>query len=252
MDHSSQIRMVPGAKTAVLFLHGIVGTPMHFSHILPLVEQVPDYVSYYNLLLPGHGGTVGDFSRSSMQRWKETVWKVFHQLAETHEKVVIVGHSMGTLFALQLAAEYPRKVALLFLIAAPIRPWVSFRGIVCCLRASFGCPRQDRPAEMAILLAGGTKLTKKLWCYIPWLPHMIALLWEAHRTEKMLPALQTKTVVFQSKRDEMVSSRSGKILQGIPAVTLTTLLDSTHFYYPTEDIKLVCAAFTEALTQLPE
>lgn len=252
MDHSSQIRMVDGAKTAVLFIHGIVGTPRHFSHVLPLVHHVPENMSFYNLRLPGHGGSVEDFAKSSMQQWKAEVWKVFHQLAENHEKVVIVGHSMGTLFALQLAVEFSDQVAFLFLIASPIRPWVSLKGINCCLRASFGCAREDHPAEMAILRAGGTKLTKKLWCYIPWAPHMIALLDCARQTEKRLPMLRTKTIVFQSRQDEMVSLRSGKILEQLSCVSLTTLPGSTHFYYPPIESEIVCSAFTDALTRLPK
>lgn len=250
MDHSSQIRMVHGADTAVLFIHGILGTPRHFSHILPLVERVPDHISYYNLRLPGHGGSAKDFSDSSMQQWKQEAWKVFDMLAREHERIVIVGHSMGTLFALQLAMEHPEKVSQLFLIAAPIRPWVSFCGMACCMRAALGCPREDHPAEMAILMAGGTRLTAKLWRYLPWIPNMIALLREARRTEKMLPGLQTKTIVYQSRRDEMVSLTSGKILQRLPTVSLTTLPNSTHFYYPPQDEELVCTAFTEALTKL--
>lgn len=250
MDQNSEIRIVENAKTAVLFIHGILGTPRHFSHILPLVSFVPDHVSYYNMQLPGHGGTVGDFSRSSMRQWKDAVWKVFDQLADTHERIVIVGHSMGTLFALQLAADFPDKVAQLFLLAAPIRPWVSWQGMVCCIRASFGRIREDRPSQQAILRAGGTTLTKQLWRYIPWVPHMIALLLEARKTEKCLPRLETEAWVYQSRRDEMVSLRSGKIMANYKPITLTTLPDSTHFYYPPEDMKIVCTAFTEALTRL--
>ena len=250
MDHNSQVRIVDDAKTAVLFIHGIVGTPRHFSHVLPMVQCVADHVSYYNLRLPGHGGTVRDFSSSSMQQWKQEVWRVFRQLADTHEKVAIVGHSMGTLFALQLAAEHPNQVAFLFLIDSPIRPWVSFRGVLCCLRACFGCSRPDHPSELAILRAGGTVLTKKLWRYIPWASHMVSLLLEARRTERLLNKLQSKTIVFQSKQDEMVSLRSGKILEQLPCVSLTILSGSTHVYYPPEDMKLVCTAFTKALTEL--
>ena len=245
MDHASQIRIIPGAKNAVLFLHGIVGTPRHFSHILPLVDAVPDDWSYYNLLLPGHGGSVQDFSRSTMTQWKQEVWRVFLQLAEQHEQVAVVGHSMGTLFALQLSMDFPEKIPFLFLIACPIRPWVGLQGFNCCVRASFGITREDHPAEMAITKAGGTTLTKKLWKYIPWIPNMIALLAEANKTEKMLSNLQTKAVVFQSRRDEMVSSRSGKILAKYSVVDLTTLEGATHFYYPDPDQARVCAAFTE-------
>ena len=250
MDHSSKIRLVDGATTAVLFIHGILGTPRHFSHILPLVDHVPENVGYYNLQLPGHGGTVGDFSKSSMEQWKYAAREAFTSLASTHDHVVIVGHSMGTLFALQLAMEHPEKVPLLFLIAAPIRPWVSLQGMRCCLRASFGRLREDRPGEMAIVRAGGTKLTPRLWQYIPWAPHMIALLRLAKETEKLLPRLNTKTIVFQSRKDEMVALRSGEILKGCPGVRLTTLPDSTHFYYPDEECKIVCSAFAEALTRL--
>lgn len=252
MTHNTQSRIVDGATTAVLFIHGILGTPRHFSHILPLVDYVPDSVSYCNLQLPGHGGTVGDFSKSSMKQWKKAAWDAFDQLTKTHKHVVVVGHSMGTLFALQLAIEFPEKVAFLFLIAAPIRPWVSINGMVCCLRSAFDCAREDHPAEMAILQAGGTRLTKKLWCYIPWIPHMLALLYEARVTEGLLPQLNTKTIVYQSRRDEMVALRSGKILQGISCVSLTTLDCSTHFYYPAEEMKIVCSAFTDALTQLSD
>ncbi len=245
MDHSSQIRFVPGAKYAVLFLHGILGTPRHFSHVLPLIQAVPDGWSYYNLQLPGHGGTVSDFSHSTMQQWKARVWEVFRELAADHDGVVIAGHSMGTLFALQLAMEFPEKIPLLFLLASPIRPWVSSSGVSCCLRMTFGCARADRPAEMAILSAGGTVLTKRLWEYIPWIPNMLALLCEAAKTEKCLPRLQTRTIVFQSRRDEMVARSSGKLLQRNPFVELTTLDDSTHFYYPTEDAQRICSAFSD-------
>lgn len=247
MDHASQIRLIPGAKNAVLFLHGIVGTPRHFSHVLPLVSEAPDDWSYYNLLLPGHGGTVGDFSSSSMKEWKDHVWHIFEELCTHHEKVAIVGHSMGTLFALQLAVAFPDRIPFLFLMASPIRPWVSARGVCCCLRACFGKAREDYPSEMAILRAGGTKLTGKLWQYIPWVPHMVSLLLEAKKTEKLLPKLTVKTIVYQSRKDEMVSNRSGKILSQCPVAVVTTLEGSTHFYYPESDAETIKSAFRDAL-----
>lgn len=252
MDHASQIRLIPGAKTAVLFIHGILGSPRHFSHILDLVGLVPEDWSYYNLLLEGHGGTVSDFSRAGMRKWKEQVWAVFRELSCTHENVVIAGHSMGTLFALQLAVECPAKIPMLFLIGSPIRPWVRFSGISCSLRAMFGLCRPDHPAEKAIMEAGGTALTPKVWQYIPWAPHMLSLLREASKTKKLLPKLQTKTVVFQSRRDEMVSNFSGKILLRYPAVDLTTLEESTHFYYSPRDKERICSAFVKECAWVSE
>ena len=70
MPHQPTSRTVDGSSTAILFVHGIVGTPDHFLDLLPLI---PDSWSYVNILLPGHGGSVGDFSRSSMALWRKAV-----------------------------------------------------------------------------------------------------------------------------------------------------------------------------------
>ena len=109
MKHPETRKQIPGAKAAVMFIHGIVGTPDHFRNMVPLEASVPEHWSVYNLRLPGHGGNVGDFAHSSMCEWKRHVWEAFAELAKDHEKVILVGHSMGTLFALQLAAENPEK-----------------------------------------------------------------------------------------------------------------------------------------------
>ena len=124
MEHKEYIRIIPEADTAVLFVHGIVGTPNHFITQIPLVDLVPENWSVYNVLLDGHGKGVEDFSRTSMKKWKEQVWRIFEQLAEEHDRVIIAAHSMGTLFAMQLAILHPEKVPFLFLVAVPMRPWV--------------------------------------------------------------------------------------------------------------------------------
>ena len=100
--HSSYIRLVPGAKTAVLMVHGIVGTPRHFDFLL---DTVPQDVSVMNILLPGHGGTVKDFANASMKQWKQTVAEAMETLCTTHERVIVVAHSMGTLLTAEAAGE---------------------------------------------------------------------------------------------------------------------------------------------------
>ena len=49
MPHQPYFRIIDGADTAILFVHGIVGTPDQFSALLPLV---PQEWSCVNLLLP--------------------------------------------------------------------------------------------------------------------------------------------------------------------------------------------------------
>ena len=59
------VRIVEGSEYAVLFVHGIVGTPRHFDF---LIDVVPPNVSIYNMLLDGHGYGVRDFSRTFVYR----------------------------------------------------------------------------------------------------------------------------------------------------------------------------------------
>lgn len=247
MDHQAYIRQIPGADTAVLFLHGIAGMPNHFVTQIPLVDLVPESWSVYNVLLHGHGGSVEDFSRSSMARWKAQVREIFADICAAHERVVIVGHSMGTLFAMQMALERPEKVAFLFLLAVPLRPKLGLAAVNNSLRLALGRTREDRPGETAIRSACGVAPTAKLWKYIGWTPRFLELFWEIGITERRMQDLAVPGVVFQSGRDELVSRHSGRRLERIGALKLYSIGNSTHFYYAPEDRERVRQAFCQQM-----
>ena len=240
--HQETKRIVENAKIAVLMIHGIVGTPDHFRKLIPLETAVPENVSVWNLCLPGHGGSVRDFGRSSMARWRSYVRNAFLELAESHEKVILVGHSMGTLFALQLAAEYPDRVAGLFLLAVPLRPKLGMRIICSSLRLVSDRIREDHPWEQSIRLACGSRPTKRVWQYIGWLPRVVELFGEIHATESLLKELAVPYRIFQSGRDELVSGRSSHVLEK-HGMQYTVLPDSGHFYYAPEDKKRILESF---------
>lgn len=250
MAHQEYLRLVPGAANAVLFLHGIVGTPNHFRDLLPLVQLVPEDWSVYNVLLDGHGKNVEDFSRTSMKKWKAQVRAIFERLISSHEQVVIVGHSMGTLFAMQLALEWPEKVPFLFLIAAPMRPGVRISGMLRVLRMVFGMTREDDPLELATRDVCGVRTTRKLWKYIGWIPRFMELFAEIYRTEKVMDGLKVPCVAYQSQKDELVMNLSRKVLEKSGVVEVHNLADSTHFYYAPEDQKTVQGDFWERIGSL--
>lgn len=250
MPHREYIRLVPDADTAVLFLHGIVGTPRHFDARLPLVHLVPENWSVYTVLLPGHGGSVADFSAATMQQWKQYVWKTFDSLAETHQRVILVGHSMGTLFALQLAMEHRENVPFLFLIAVPLCPQISLASVTHSWRLIFAGNRGLNEKQNAMYQCGSVTLTRKLWEYIPWSRNFLSLLAEARNTKNSLPLLQTKCVAIQSQHDEMVSRRSSKFLKECSCVQCYELQESTHFYYSPEETQFVQNTFLELIREV--
>ena len=243
IDHSPYTRIGTG-KHAVLLIHGIAGSPGHFRDLVPVI---PEEFSVYNILLDGHCGKVENFSRSSMAKWKTQVTATLSDLFARHEKVVIVAHSMGTLFAMQAAMDHPDRIPRLFLLNVPSRPWVRFSTWITCLQVAFG--KLDAPAAQAMGGETALELTPKLWKYIGWAPRMVELLAECCRTRKRIPQLSTPTVAFQSQADELVSIRSCKDLIH-PCIELAILTDSGHFVYGKEDTRLLRKKLLELLGEI--
>lgn len=241
--HEEYIRIVPEADTAVLFLHGICGTPDHFRELIALERLVPEGISVYNLLLDGHGGSVADFAKTSGEKWRKQVEEAYKKLSEDHDRILIVGHSMGTLFALQLAAEYPEKVKKLFLLAVPMRPWLKPTLIKDLLLMVFGKLENAPPHRIALAKAAGICTTWKLWQYIPWIPRFLDLFRDIGRTERIMGDVTAECICWQSQKDELVLRRSEKILERNPNFQIVKLKDSSHFYYETADREEILKTF---------
>ena len=246
MLHQPCTRLLSGAETAVLFVHGILGTPDHF---IPFLSLVPPEDSVINLLLEGHGGSVRDFSAASMDRWKQQVCKALQTLRADHNRVVIAAHSMGTLLALQEAVKEP--VAALFLLNVPL----SVRPTLQLLPTVRAVCRRPSPLDDQRLLAARNACSiqqdPRFWRYLGWVPRYAELFSEIGRTRKLVQSLTVPCYAYFSLKDEMVSPKSAGFLAGTPSITVKTLADSGHFYYAPEDLRLLQADFSHILHPLP-
>ena len=246
MLHQPCTRLLSGAETAVLFVHGILGTPDHF---IPFLSLVPPEDSVINLLLEGHGGSVRDFSAASMDRWKQQVCKALQTLRADHNRVVIAAHSMGTLLAIQEAVKEP--VAALFLLNVPlsVRPTPQLLPTVwavCRSRSPLGDQRL-----LAARNACSIQQDPRFWRYLGWVPRYAELFSEIGRTRKLVQSLTVPCYAYFSLKDEMVSPKSAGFLAGNPFITVKTLAGSGHFYYTPEDLRLLQADFSHMLHPLP-
>jgi carboxylesterase len=243
--HEAYIRIVPDSRKAVVLIHGICGTPAHFDMLLPLI---PADWSVYNLLLPGHGGEVRDFARSSMTQWRETVEDTLAEVLKTHDRVVLVAHSMGTLFAVQQAVKHPGQVQGMLFLGCPLRVKYPPSTLWLTLRTAWGIGSD--PAVEAMRRCCGIRLTPWLWRYIGWAPRFVELLGEVSATRKLLPRLSTPCKCFQSQGDELVSLRAVADLRQNPCIDLTVLPHSTHFYYDPQDLPQIQSALLSLLRNL--
>ncbi len=246
MPNRETVRIVPDAKTAVLMIHGICGTPNHFRALLPLENAVPADWSLYNIVLDGHCEDVPAFGKTSMKKWKAQTESLFEALCDTYENIILVGHSMGTLLSVRQALRRPEKVRLLFMVAAPTPPFVRLSAASYAVGLAFGIKKEKAPVYNAMAVACGMKLTPKLWRYIPWIPRMVELLRECSAVSKLYKDLQVPCIAWQSEKDELVARRSIKVLQKCGRVEVHTLPNSTHFYYTEAGQKQVVDSFCNA------
>lgn len=239
MPHTEYIREVPGATGAVLMIHGILGTPNHFRDLVPLI---PDDWSIYNILLDGHGGSVADFSHTSMEKWQSQVSAQLDALLQRYDRVILTAHSMGTLFSIQEAVRRPEKIDSLFLLQVPLRPRLKLRYGCCAVLLCFGIV-----PKMAQDMARGSSvtLTWRLWQYLGWIPRFLELFAQCKATRRLLEKITVPCHIFQSARDEMVSMRTCKDLQKHPHLHVTVLENSGHFAYKGTDLALLQAAFSQ-------
>ena len=243
MDHKPYVRYVPDSHYAVLMVHGIVGTPAQFRDLIPVI---PEDWSVYNILLEGHGGTVRDFSRASMASWKMQVDAQLHVLLARHRQILIVGHSMGTLFAIQAAVRAARRVPALFLLQVPLTPHLPPSTCISSLQLALG---RVKPGSKAQTMENATAmtLTNQLWQYLGWIPRYLELFQAARQGRAQARQLSLPTVCIHSQHDELVSRRTYQYLRQLPHVTLHLLPSSRHFYYPPEDLTTLKYLFSAFL-----
>ncbi len=234
MAHEPYIRIVPGGKSAALFIHGILGTPDQFK---PFYEYLPKDCSIYNILLDGHGKSVWDFSHSSMKKWKHQVEHIIAYLNKEYESIIIIAHSMGTLFAIEEACKKNNKIKALFLIDTPFVPLARPSFLINAFRISQGSiPKDDLRGQLQ-KAAFSIKPDKRLWLYLGWIPRYLELFCEIGRVRRMTSYLSVPCRVYLSQKDELVSLRSYKYLKGNPMIHVSILKGATHFYFTNAHIQ---------------
>lgn len=237
--HKEYKRIAAQPGKAILFIHGIVGTPNHFSSFL---EMIPQSYSVHNILLDGHGKQVKDFSNTSMRKWEQQVQDAVEELSRHHKEIYIVAHSMGCLLGIEQAIRNS-KVTKLFLLAAPIKLFLKPQMVITSAGVYFGNKETDNERLAAAKRCYGIAQDKNLFHYLGWIPRYMELFSKISQTRRILHKLNTPCIVFQSAKDEMVSKRAIKCLTKNPCISVTLLQNSSHYYYKNCDFKLLTEAF---------
>jgi carboxylesterase len=221
------IREPAGADTAVLLLHGILSAPQFFDFLLP---AIPPRYAVYGLLLEGHGGSMEGLCHTNLAHWKAQNRALMEQLAAKYKRIIIAAHSMGTLFAVGLATEFPEKTAKMLLLDVPLYPHLTLYGAV--LSVMLACGFQPKtPRGQAMQKAYSIAPDARLWRYLRWIPRYLELFREMRRTRQHLGELRVPSQAYYSCKDELVSRKTLPLLHNAPHLRLGVLRKSSHFYY---------------------
>lgn len=236
--HAPMKRIVPGAKEAVLFVHGIVSTPRFFDDF---AAAVPADWSMHSVLLPGHGGTVRDFGRHGAKEWTAHVRAALDELRMTHERVYIVGHSLGTLLSIRAAVADSTRIAGMLLLCVPLR--IRPKPSALLHNALKGIGLAENTAALHTYY--GTEQDWRIWRYIGWIPRYLELFRESAAARRDLPRLTVPTLVYMAAKDELVSLRGEKDMGRTPCITLRRLPESMHHAFAPEDKRTLLEAVRE-------
>lgn len=243
MEHKEYKRIIPNSDVAILFIHGIIGTPNHFSRFVSLL---PPTISVHNLLLDGHGKSAKDFAKTSMQKWEEQVSAALETLSYGHKKIFVVAHSMGTLFAIEQAVKN-QKISGLFLLAVPLRLSIKFKMIRNTLKVHFDRIHPNDYEALAAQRCYGITKDRNLFHYIGWIPRYLELFAKIRHTRKILEQLKTECLAYQSINDEIVSKRSIECLKSNPHIAVNELSASGHYFYDESDWEFLLHEFEKML-----
>ena len=105
-----------GGSSGVLLIHGFTGLPAELFLLGQFLNQ-----KNFTVLCPrlaGHGIDENNLMRTTKDDWFNSVLDGFYILRGVCDKIFVIGHSMGGLLTLKLAAE--KNISKIVTLAAPI------------------------------------------------------------------------------------------------------------------------------------
>ena len=219
-----------GGKTAVLLIHGYLGSPYDVEYLADRLNSKGFTVSVPRL--PGHGTNADDFLLSGGKDWLRKVYDSYMELDSRYEKVVIAGFSMGALLAVIAAAEFkPEK---LILIAPPLttrRRLLLFASPVIKIFVK----SMNKNCRIKTNSEYEEYLKKEYWSK-DWTKAASDILFLQLKALRLLSTLESQVLLVLSERDSTIPIKVSEIAgKRIRRLTEKRVFNSDHMIFKGED-----------------
>jgi carboxylesterase len=191
IDHGS----VEWNRVACLMIHGLARSPSDYTTLAADLAGRGALASA--ILLPGHGVPARQARKVGWPDWVAAVQQEFDRLADQREHVMIIGHSLGGMLALHLAARDPRVLGVVSL-CAPIAVSPRTRRLVNILRHLW--PYYYKATE-----DNGNPVTRRLYRphWVAWNP-LYSLIKALPEVAAGLDRVTCPTLVLGARQDRVV------------------------------------------------
>ena len=228
-----------GNDSVIVFVHGILGTPNLFRFLADNLKRRFDCEA---LLLPGHGGTARDFSRTPGKQWVTYANARIEQIRSRYRHLYLVGHSMGGLLCLQYASN--SDIDGLVVINSPLVIKVTPSQLF--FRSNLR--RNSRNEEILSVYEQNNGVTdRKFYTYPLWIRQYMDLFGLMHRCRRDIRSVKSPALIFQSVKDETVHVSNANLLQrNLNAPDGPVYLPQSHHAYFAPPDRQTLLAKTEA------
>ncbi len=229
-----------GSETGCLLMHGFTGTPANVRFIAEALASAGHTV--YSPMLSGHGTSLRDMNGQRYTDWLRDAEEGYEALKKAGcTEIFVLGHSMGGVLAMLLAAR--TEISGLVLFCAPLRlkAYLHLAGPIGAVKPyiydNVPAAYQGNPYAQGYI---GTPIRR-----IRDIKRLCAL------AKQEISNITCPILLFQSRNDNRVDLKSvGMIERSVKSAACTTvyLERSTHgcpYGQEREDIALRCLAFVE-------
>ncbi len=251
--HKQTYKHIKNSNVIVVFIHGFTESPNQFSYLTSLISK--NGYSYLNLLLPGHGKTSKDFYKSGYKKWNDYVEEQIKYLEKLYKNIILVGHSMGCLLAINLYLKNKYNIKGIFCINIPFNIRVDFKTFLSATKIVL-MPNSIKDDFTNIIKNRTSVSNRKAFQYIFWIPRYIDLFYLSYKIYFNIKNIKVPIIYLQSYYDGLVSIKSAikirKILKRykMKKSIVIVLKESNHFTYSKKDEEIIKKSLLSLLSKI--
>lgn len=219
-------------KEAVLGLHGFMGYPGELFYPAEKLAEAGFTVSVPRL--PGHGTCGEDFNKSNGEQWLRAAIDAYLDLKVHHDKIHLMGHSMGGILAILLGSIFPVEKMVLMAPAVKLTmPIFLTEPLSLVIDKVPNRPKWEQDSNIVFLderdedddLYMGQEYWT--WSYFKRLADLSRL---SRKSVKNLPLVKADILSIMGRNDPTVSAKAAKIIEKKAAGKVETIFleNSAH------------------------